>query len=83
MEVTKSSNVSVTEIIPLPKLQNANNYLFVNVVSIIKSVKSEIWLKEGVDEEPSVAHTDDISNKTACYLAAQQNVGTTQKKLKK
>ena len=48
MEVTKSSNVSVTEIIPLTKLQKyANNYLFVNLVSIIKSVKSELCMKEG------------------------------------
>ena len=48
VEVTKSSNVSVTEIIPLTKLQKyANNYLFVNLVSIIKSVKSELCMKEG------------------------------------
>ena len=70
-EVTKSSNVSVTEIIPLTKLQKyANNYIFVNIVSRIKSVKSEIWLKEGGYVESSVAPTNDISNKTVCYLAA-------------
>ena len=47
----------------------ADNDLFVNADSIIKSVKSETWLKEGGYEEPSVASTDDISNETACYLA--------------
>ena len=47
VEITKSSNVIVKEIIPLTKLQRyANNDLFVNVVSIIKSIKSAIWLKE-------------------------------------
>ena len=79
MEVTKSSNVSVPEIIPLTKLQKyANNDLFVNVVSRIKSVKSALWLKEGLYEEPSLAPTYDISNKTAYYLAALQNLGITQ-----
>ena len=59
MVVTKSSNVSVPEIIPLTKLQRyPNNDLFVNVVSRIKSVKSAIWLKEGGYEEPSVTPTD-------------------------
>ena len=48
MEVTESSNVSVPENIPLNKLQKyAKNDLFVNVVSIIKSVKSATWLWEG------------------------------------
>ena len=43
MEVTKSSNVSVPEIIPLTKLlKYANNDIFVNVVSRIKSVKSAL-----------------------------------------
>ena len=51
VDVTNSSNKSVTEIIPLTRLQKyANNDLFVNVVSIIKPVKSELWLKKGVDE---------------------------------
>ena len=46
VEVTKSSNVSVPEIIPQTKLQRyANNDLFVNVVSSINSVKSAIWIK--------------------------------------
>ena len=70
-EVTKSSNVSVPEIIPLTKIQKyAKNDLFENVVSRIKSFKSALWLKEGGDEEPSVAPIYDISNKNACYLAA-------------
>ena len=78
MEVTKSSNVSVPEITPLTKLQKyANNDLFVNVVSRNKSVKSALWLKEGGYEQPSVAHTDNISNKTVCYLAALQNLEIT------
>ena len=56
MEVKKSSNVSTPEIIPLTKLQKyANSDLFVNVVSRIKLFISEIWLKEEVYEEPSVA----------------------------
>ena len=43
VEVKKSSNVSVPEIIPLTKLQKyTNNDLFVNVFSIIKSVKSAL-----------------------------------------
>ena len=51
VEVTNSSNVSVPEIIPLTKLQKyANNDIFVNVLSRIKSVKSALWLKEGGDE---------------------------------
>ena len=59
MELTKSSNVSDPEIIPLTKLQTyANNDLFLNVVSKIKSVKSAIWLKEGGDEEPPIAPTN-------------------------
>ena len=76
VEITKSSNVSVPEIIPLTRLQKyTNNDLFVNVVSRINSVKSELWLKEGGDEEPSLDPTYDISNKTACYLVALQNIG--------
>ena len=64
MEVTKSSNVSVPEIIPLTKPKKyANNDLFLNIVSRIKSVKSELWMKEGGDEEPAVAPTYDISKK--------------------
>ena len=67
--------MSVPEIIPLTKLQKySKNDLFVNVVSRINSVKSELWLKEGGDEEPSLDPTYDISNKTACYLAALQNI---------
>ena len=51
MEVKKSSNVSVPEIIPLTKLQKyANNDLFSNFVSRIKSAKTALWLKEGGDE---------------------------------
>ena len=54
----------VPEINPLNKLQKyANNDLFINVVSRIKSVKSELWSNEWGDEEPSVATTDDISKK--------------------
>ena len=46
VEVTKSKNVSVPEIIPLTKIQRyAKNDLFVKVVSIIKSVNPELWLK--------------------------------------
>ena len=46
-EVTKSSNVSVPEIIPLTKIQkDANNDIFAHVVSIIKSVQSALWMKE-------------------------------------
>ena len=77
--VTKSSNVSVPEIIPLTKFQTyANNDLFVNSVSRIKSVKSALWMKEGGDEELAVAPTYDIPNKNVCYLAALQNIGITQ-----
>ena len=47
-EVTDSSNVSATEIIQLAKLQRyANDDLFVNIVSVIKSVKPSLWLAEG------------------------------------
>ena len=71
MEVTKSSNVSVQEIIQLNKLQRyANNDLFVNVASINKSVNPALRLKEGGDEEPVVASTYDISTKNRSYLAA-------------
>ena len=61
VEVTKSLNVIVPEIIQLTKIQmHANNDLFVNVVSRIKSSKPAIWLKEGEHEEPVVAPTYDI-----------------------
>ena len=40
VELTKSSNVSVTEIVQLTKLQRySNNDIFLNVVSRINSVK--------------------------------------------
>ena len=68
VEVTKSSNVSVTEIIPLTKLQRyANNDIFVNVVSRIKSVKPSIWMKEGANNEEVLAPINYISNKNFCY----------------
>ena len=71
--------MSFPEILPLTKIQKyANNDLFVNVVSGIKSANSALWLKVGGDEEPSVVPTHDISNKTACYLSALQNLGITQ-----
>ena len=64
MEVTNSSNVSVPEIIPLTRLQKyANNDIFVNVVSVIKSVKPAIWLKEGADNEELVSPTYYIPTK--------------------
>ena len=45
-KVTKSSNVSIPKIIQLTKIQRyANNDLFVNVVSSIKSFKPALWLK--------------------------------------
>ena len=73
MEVTKPSNVSVSDIIPLTKQQRyANNDLFVNVVSSIKSVKPAICLKEGIDNEEVVSPTDDIFNKNNYYLVALQ-----------
>ena len=62
----------------LLNLKYANNDLFVNVVSRIKSVKSALWLKEGGEEESSVAPADDISKKTVCYLEALQNLWITQ-----
>ena len=78
VEVTKSSNVSVPKIIQLTKLQRyANNDLFVIVISRIKSVKIAIWPKEGGDEEPVVAPTNDISNKNASYLGSLKNIGIT------
>ena len=68
LEVTKSSNVSVPEIIPLTKLQKyANNDLFVNFVSRINSFKSELCMKEGGDEEPAVAPIYDISKKSVLF----------------
>ena len=84
VEVTKSSNANVPEIISLTKLQKyANNDLFVNVISRTNSVKSELCLKEGGDEEPQVAPIDKISNKNACYLSAFKNIRITQTILKK
>ena len=78
MGLIKSSNVSVPEIIPLTKLQRyANNDIFVNVVSRIKSVKPTIWMKEVSDNEEVVAPTDDISNKNVSYLAALKHLGIT------
>ena len=51
-EVTKSSNASIIEIIPLVKLQRyENNYLFVLFFNRIKSVKPSIWLKEIAENE--------------------------------
>ena len=68
--------MSVPNIIQLTKLQKyANNDIFVDFVSLIKSVNSALYLKEGGHEEPSVAPIDDIYNKNACYLAALKNLG--------
>ena len=84
VEVTKSSNVSVPEIIPLTKLQRcAKNDLFVNGRSIIKSVHLSLCMNEGRYKEPVLDPTDDIYNKNASYLAALQHIEITQKKLKK
>ena len=70
--------MSVPEIITLTKIQRyANNDIFVNVVSRIKSVKPTIWMKEVSDNEEVVAPTDDISNKNVCYLAALKHLGIT------
>ena len=64
VQVTKSSNASVPQIIPLNKLQrSAKKYLFVNVVYRIESAKPAIWLKEGAYNEEAVAHIYYISNK--------------------
>ena len=46
----------------------ANNDLFLNVVSRIKSVKSALRLKKGGGWELAESLTDDISNKNVCYL---------------
>ena len=76
--------MSVPEIIQLNKLQRyENNDLFVNIVSIIKLVNPDLWLKEEVDEEPVVAPTNDISPKNTSYLAALQHLGIAQKILNK
>ena len=78
MEVTKSSNVSVSEVIQMIKPQRyTNNDLFLNFVSIINTVGLSLWMKEGGDKEPVLAPIDDISNKNASYLAALQNLGIT------
>ena len=72
-----------SEIIQLTKLQSyANNDLFVNVVSRIKSFNPELWLEEGGYEEPVVAPTYDIYTKNASYLAALQHIGITQNNTK-
>ena len=55
-----------------------NNDLFVNIVSRIESVKSALWMKEGGEEELSVAPAYDISNINVSYLAALKNRGITQ-----
>ena len=79
MELTNVSSMSVPEIISLNKLQSyANNDLFVNIYSVIKSVKPAILLKEGADNEGVVPPTNDISNKNVCYLSALQHLGITQ-----
>ena len=75
MEVTKSSNANVPEIIPLTKLQKyANNDLFIMFISRIKSVKSALWLNKGGDEELLVSPAYDISNRTVFCLAALKNI---------
>ena len=74
MVVTKSSNVSVPEIIPLTKLQKyANNYIFVNVVSIIDSVKSALCMKEGGDKEPAVTPIDNIPKKWMLFSSTTKS----------
>ena len=79
MEVTKSSNVNVTEMIQLTKLQRyAKNDIFVKVLSRIKSVNPELWMKEGGDEEPVVSQTYYIYTKYSSYLAALQHLIITQ-----
>ena len=65
MEVTKSSNVSVQEIIQLNKLQRyANNDLLVNAASINKSVNPALCLKKWGDEELVLDPTDGIYKKS-------------------
>ena len=75
VKVIKSSNVSVPVIISLTKIQRyENNYLFVNVVSRIKSVMLALQLKEGGDAEPLLSPINDISTKDVSYLAALHHI---------
>ena len=48
VQVTNSSNVCDTENIHQDKLRKyENNDLFISVFSVFKSVKPELWMKEG------------------------------------
>ena len=51
---------------------------FVSVVSISKSVKPEMWLKERGDNEPVVAQIAGMYSKANYYLSALQNLGIAQ-----
>ena len=77
--LTNSSNISDPGIIRQAKLLNdENNDLFFSVVSIFKSVKPALWLKEGGDEKPGVAPISVIYSKATSYLAALQQPGISQ-----
>ena len=60
------------------KFKNANNDVFSNVFTRIKSVKSALWQQEVADKKPAVTLSYDISNNNVCYLKAQENLGVTQ-----
>ena len=70
MYVTKLSNVSDQEIIQHPNMHKyINEDLFLSINSRFKSVKPELWLKEGGDDETKVSPVD-IQNKNSPILSS-------------
>ena len=75
LQVTKSSNVSDTETIYQAKLRTyEKNDLFGSIVSIFKSFKPSLWLKEVGVNEAVVAPIPDMSSKATFYLASLQQL---------
>ena len=44
-----------------------NSKLFLNVTSRFESVNTELWTKEGIEDEPKLAPVSDISSKVSAY----------------
>ena len=68
LHITKLSNISDPEIIQHPGLHKyVNEDLSMSFTSRFKSIKSEIWLKEGGEYEQTVSTVAGMSSKAAVY----------------
>ena len=76
MHVTKLSNISDPDIIQHPNMHKyINENLFLSINSRFKSIKPELWMKEGGDDEPKVAHVAGMSSKADLYSTSLKQMG--------